>query len=73
MKYDRGTFVEGADIRIEPAANGTFVLWRHKGGMQAGMMGFSSAVDMLRFLQSEYLAPDAKTLPAEDTLGSADC
>lgn len=66
--YDRGAFVEGRIITIEPCDNGTFLVLR--GGhpnMQSpasvvdGQIAFSSASDMLRFLQSEYGEVDVKT------------
>lgn len=59
--YDRGEFVRNRTITIEPCANGTFLVRQgdgpeghHPFGMFAGGMGFSSAADMIHFLQSEY-------------------
>lgn len=60
--YDRGTFVKDRTITIEPCANGTFVIQRGRSNgdesrytvMLDGTIAFSSASDMLRFLQSEY-------------------
>lgn len=61
--YDRGAFVDKHDITIKPCANGTFVLLRgddYSSGdmpfkpMIREVVAFSSASDMLRFLQSEY-------------------
>lgn len=54
--YDRGEFVRNRTITIDPCANGTFMVVR---GLAGNMlinetMGFSSAADMLKFLNSEY-------------------
>lgn len=70
--YDRGGFVDGMDLRIFPCANGTFTIDRRPiycadGQLDAerDTIAFSSAGDMLRFLQSEYgfeRAEDGKTV-----------
>jgi hypothetical protein len=60
--YDRGDFVEGRTITINPAANGTFVVLR--GEDETDAIGFSSATDMLGFLQSEYGQDDGKGYPS---------
>jgi hypothetical protein len=61
--FDRGTFVDGKAITIEPCANGSFIVRRGADredrparlfNMEA--MAFSSSQDMLHWLTSEYQA-----------------
>lgn len=57
--YDRGAFVDGKMLHIIPCANGTYAIEREdiervRQGRQPEMIAFSSAGDMLKFLQSEY-------------------
>lgn len=57
--YDRGEFVRNRPILIEPCANGTFTVLRGRSADEiyprlTESMGFSSAADLMRFLQSEF-------------------
>lgn len=59
--FDKGAFVAGRAITIEPAANGTFIVWRGRdedhprNHLMREAIAFSSASDLIKFLNAEYL------------------